>query len=252
MSGDLTTDKEGFWRRQISLSRTTPQLVFDVLFGVLMPLACFYLDPGIIGGTMAASFLRLKVLVYTLSILAILTLSLWLIIGHRAKSSGVIFGGILLVGAIASFVIGVVILPLTLIGIFFIIGILGFVPFITAFVYLRNGVKAIRLTSSTLGRPVLVGAILSSAIVFSALPGIAQWEFDRVVEDSVNQILSGDSIAAEAAVRKARYFRWIVDTDRIALEYQQESENERRERLARAYKEITGQDIESRLAILND
>ena len=261
MSSELTTNKEGFWRRQFSLSRTTPQLIFDVTFGVLMPIICFYLDPSVIGGRTSRiirmpltnySFLGWDVLVYTLSILAILSLSLWLTIGHRAKSSGGVFGGILLTGAAASFVIGLVILPLTLIGLLFIIGILGFVPFITAFVYLRNGVKAIRRGSPALSRSALIGAILSSAVVISALPVVAQWEISHLVVRSVDEILGEDSAAASGAVQSVKYFRWIVDTDRIALAYQQESENQRKERLATAYKEITGEDINVRLMILND
>jgi hypothetical protein len=262
MSSELTTDREGFWRRQVSLSRTPAQVVFDVTFGVLMPIICFYLDPGIIGISISEmswmppvshdSFLRLNVLVYTLSGLAILTLSVWLTIGHRAKSSGGIFGGILLAGAVTSFVIGVVILPLTIMGLLFIIGILGFVPFITAFVYLRNGVKAIRRGSSALSRSALIAAILSSAVLISALPVVAQWEVNHIVVQSVNEILGEDPLAAAGAVRRVKYLRWITDTDRIVRAYQEESANERRERLARAYKEITGEDIEMRLAILND
>ena len=261
MSTELPTDKEGFWQRQISPSRTSPQLVFDVTFGVLMPIICFYLDPGIISrsslGTIPIpltydSFLGWNLLIYALSILAILSLSLWLSIGHRAKASGAIFGGTLLMGATASFVIGIVILPLTLIGLLFIIGILGFVPFVTAFVYLRNGVKAIRQGGLALSRSALIGTVVSSAVVISALPVVAQWEVGHIAVQSVDEILGEDSAAAEGAVQRVRYFRWFVDTDRIVLAYELESENQRRERLAAAYKEITGEDIDARLMILND
>ena len=252
MSSILTTHIEGFWRRQFSASTTPLQLVFDVAFGVLMPIICFYLDPGIISGDFRSSFPRMEVFVYAFSILAICTLSLWLTIGHRAKSSGGIFGGIMLAGAVCSFVIGFMILPLTLVGIFFIIGILGFVPFITGFVYLRNAVKAIRRGSSALSRSALVGAVLVSAVVVSALPGFAQWEVSQIVTQSLNDIVGDDSITAERAVQRVKYFRRIIDADKIVRAYQEESGKERKERLARAYEEITGEDLEMRLAILND
>lgn len=261
MSSELTTRKEGFWRRQFSLSRTTPQLVFDVIFGVFMPIICFYLDPGIIGTSTVGkiempvtynSFLGWNALVYVLSFLEILSLAVWLAIGHRTKSSGGVLGGILLMGATLSSAIGIVILPLTLWGLLVIIGILGFVPFITAFVYLRNGVKAIRRGSSALSRSALIGAVLSSAVVISAVPVVVQWEVSHVAARSVEEILGEDPAAAEGAVHRVRYFRWFVDTDRIALAYEQESEKQRKERLAAAYKEIAGQDVNVRLIIMND
>jgi len=49
MSDDtLLHGKVGFWKRQFQLRPTTGQRTFDVLFGVLTPLLCLILDPGIL------------------------------------------------------------------------------------------------------------------------------------------------------------------------------------------------------------
>lgn len=41
-------ERDGFKARQVSAARTPAQVVFDVVFGILMPVFCFYFDPGIV------------------------------------------------------------------------------------------------------------------------------------------------------------------------------------------------------------
>jgi hypothetical protein len=44
----------------------------------------------------------------------------------------------------------------------------------------------------------------------------------------------------------------VIDTDKLVREYENEIAPERKERLRRAYKEITGEEIDYRLRVLND
>ena len=256
MDGTLTKNIEeegiGFWARQTGHFPTAGQVIFDIVFGILMPLLCFYFDPGIIRGNLYTALRHASMFIYVFSGVAIFTLTLWFAIGHRAHSSRAIFGGVLLAGAICSISIGIIILPLTLLGVLLIIGVLGFVPFLTGFVYLRNGLRAIgRGNVPGAGSPRFAMVVLSAVLV-TGLPALAQWKANDIVESSMTEILSRDTGSADAAIRRIRRFQWIVDADRIVREYERETNGPRRERLGRAYKEITGVDIETRLSNLND
>ncbi len=183
-------EKLSFWRRQFSSSRTIPQLVYDVIFGIVLPILCFKFDPIVFSGRGAGTDIvpiaQFRSFVYLFSALSIVTLVVWLLTYRALKSAGGIIAGVLLSGAVCSLLIGVLILPLSIIGLMFIIGALGFTPFFTAFVYLRNGVRAMKSAGFYISYSKLVSSLLSGAF------------------------------------------------------------------LARAYKEITGDDIEHRLAILVD
>jgi hypothetical protein len=174
------------------------------------------------------------------------------VLGTRTRAlSGAAFG-VLLAGSVLSFLIGFIILPLTFIGLFFIIGVLGFVPFLTAFVYFRNAVRCLRQRDARDSRPLFIGTMLLGAILVTSIPAIAQWEIRQVALDSAEQLLHSDSPSIEGAVQRLKYLSWFVDTDVIVRAYEHERDPIRKERLSRAYKEITGDDIEDRLTILND
>ncbi len=245
-------ERAGFWRRQFDASPTSGQVAFDVVFGVLMPLCCFYLDPGIVRRGFSTPLGELSIFIYAFSGFAILTLSIWLVFGHRMRLLTAMFGGVLLAGAVISFSIGVIILPLTLIGILFVIGVLGLVPFITGFVYLRNGVRAIDPASLRATGSSRVAIVVFSAAIAVALPGAAQWRISETVRQSIAQILDENVASIDEPIAKIKRLHVVVDTDRLVRAYEKEEAPVRRERLAHAYKEITGQEIEKRLRVLND
>lgn len=245
-------ERAGFWERQFSATQTPGQMVFDVVFGLLMPLFCFYFDPGIVRRGAFTPLGDLSIFIYAFSGLAIVALFIWLVFVRRNRSSNPILGGVLLAGATVSFSIGVMILPLTLIGILFVIGLLGLVPFVTGFVYLRNGVRAIGPGNPVASRSPRVATVVCAAVIAIGLPGVAQWTVIRIVRQSIAEILDQNSPSIEAPVARIKRLHLVVDTDRIVREYEKEPETKRRERLGRAYREITGEEIETRLRILND
>ena len=80
-------------------------------------------------------------------------------------------GGLFLAGSVISLIVGIILLPFSLIGMFFLIGFLGFTPLFSSFVYLRNGVRAIkgsRLDSQTWAvyRAVIIAALYSLIVPF--------------------------------------------------------------------------------------
>lgn len=261
MNSILTVDDEpypaSFWRRQFTPAYTYYQIVFDAIFGIVMPLVCFYFDPGIIRGGTFRGYLPMlphAILVYSLSGIAMFTLVVWLSLAPRIKAAaGAIIAGAFVAGAVCSFTIGIIIVPLTILGLLFIIGILGLVPFVTGFVYLRNAVRAIRSANAFLGDPILAGTVAVGLLISAGVPAIGEFTIDRIVRQSMDQILTQqDPRSFEAAVQRIKYFGWSTDMDTLVRAYESEPNQKRKDSLARAYKEITGQEIEYRLQMLND
>jgi len=137
---------QGFWRRQFGAQVTPAQRRFDVTFGFVMPVLCFVFDPivfhtwlsyepGLLG--------RWQFYAYTISALEVVALAAWLFKASGGGRPPAALGGMLLGGGIFSLVVGLLLLPFSLLGlIFFFVGIFGFTPFFTAVVYLRNGWRA--------------------------------------------------------------------------------------------------------------
>jgi hypothetical protein len=84
------------------------------------------------------------------------------------------------------------------------------------------------------------------------LPGAVQWAIIEIVKQSIAVILDPNSESIDAPVARIKRLHLVVDTDRIVREYEKETNAARKERLGRAYKEITGEEIETRLRVLND
>lgn len=249
-----------FWPRQFSNTITKAQVRWDVVLGIILPVLCFIFDPIVFkgnihdGGTpfIPISLTQFKLFVYFFSALAILTFALWLWLGSKVGLLSGILAGIMLAGAAGSFLIGVLILPLSLIGLMFLIGALGFIPFFTAFVYLRNGIRALNAAKLKFVQPKLAGAVVLGVALVVGVPALSHWQVNKMVAQSMADILRSDGGSTEAAVRRLQYVGWAADLDQIVWAYAQEQEPSRKQNLAGAYREITGSEIENRLAIMRD
>ena len=135
-----------FWRRQFAESVTPAQRRFDVAFGFVMPALCLVFDPIVFRGWSfgeGALLSRWQFYAYTISAMEMVALAAWLLRADGRGRPPAALGGMLLAGGLFSLVVGVVIMPFSLLGIiFFFVGLLGFTPFFTAVVYLRNGWRA--------------------------------------------------------------------------------------------------------------
>ena len=252
LTADKSEEKTGFWSRQVTLAKTPRKPIIEILFGILLPLLCFYFDPGIIRGAISDPLAHKEVLVYSLSALSMASLLLWLTLGDRNNKGTAVLGGIMLAGAICSFSIGVLILPITIIGLFLIIGVLGFIPFFTGWVYLRNALDAIRAGKTSRTTVSRVGIALLASLLAIGVPAAAQWKINSITDQSIVEIVSGTDQDLETAIRRIKRFHLAIDTDKLVREYENEVAPERKERLSKAYKEITGEEIDYRLRILKD
>ena len=138
--------KSYFWRRQFAEQETLAQFIFDGTFGIIAPLLCVIFDPIVFrGGLYDAPLLDdYRIFAYTIIFIEITVLLMWLV-GRQPRMRARVLGHVMYGGALFSLVIGLVLLPFSLIGIaFYGIGLCGFAPFLTFIIYLRNGRRALR------------------------------------------------------------------------------------------------------------
>lgn len=234
-----------FGRRQVAGEPTGPQVVFDVLFGILLPIACLAMDPIVfrgdgVGGPVLGAY---KVQAYVFIGLQVVALALWLLVGPRMAKGAAWFAGPLAAGAVGAALVGVAILPFTLIGLLMIVGALGFSPFLTAFVFLRNALRA-RARGKAYA-PSTSGALFLAGLLAAVLPAVAAAAWVERSFDALRRNPAGPPGLAERL--------GLLEPDRVVLEYQACPPGPRRAALARVYARLThGGDIEQRLAILND
>jgi hypothetical protein len=184
----------------------------------------------------------------------IIALAVWLALGSRAAEWCGVLAGIMLAGALFSLVIGIVLLPFSLFGLIFLIGVLGFTPFLTAFIYLRNARRALKAARPQMPRVGFFVTLLFGATLAVGAPAFAHWRIGNLIQHSLMEVLDGDDAQADAAARRLRPVRWLAagEIDQVVWAYRRATDSQRRERLARSYYEITGDDIEHRLSIIYD
>jgi len=86
-------------------------------------------------------------------------------------------------------------------------------------------------------------------------PGFWPRQFSNdvtMVTQSMNDLLRGDVHSAEFAIQKLRYVGWAADLDQVVWTYRGATDETRKATLAKAYKEITGEDISNRLNVMLD
>ncbi|PYS81303.1 MAG: hypothetical protein DMF70_09500 [Acidobacteria bacterium] len=245
-----------FWRRQFAPEVTRPQLVFDVVFGAIGPILCFVFDPVVFHSGFGGPplFPAYQPIVYLFSGFEIVLLCFWLIMGPGSELWNAMFGTALLCGGLFCLAIGCILLPFSAMGLMFGIGLFGFTPFLTALVYLRNGSRALRAKSyesSTFTR--LVGALCGCLFVL-AVPTLLALEIHMTVSSSINEIMRGDAEQASRAAHRLVPLRFFADAelDRVVQAYIAESDPQRKKILKSCYREVTGEDIEVRVRIVQD
>ncbi|MBI4586088.1 MAG: WD40 repeat domain-containing protein [Planctomycetes bacterium] len=169
--------KAGFWKRQFLGEPTGKQVVFDVLFGLLLPVICLIFDPIVLSRWLPGDSSGEPALLeeyhqsaYAGIAFQLLALAGWLCCRRRLARLGPFLGGIFLSGAALALAIGAWISPQSFFGLlFFFIGALGFSPFFAALVFARNGIRAIAAAGKGFpGLQVFSGAFLIVLILILA------------------------------------------------------------------------------------
>ena len=223
---------------------------FIVFFGMIAPIICVALDPIVFQDRMALylspksyGFLEfIRVEVFTLMIIGILALLVWM--AFKPRSS--ILVGILYAGSLVAFIIGIVILPLSIIGLFIIIGLFGFTPFLTGFAFFVAANQARRHLAPPRFFCFKTVSIIITVIIICVIPVGYHLTLTRYVDQNIKHILAQDN-EADDAVQRLKDIRWRVNLpafDKMVSEYQYCDDEELIKYLSTAYSDITGESIE--------
>ncbi len=245
-----------FWSRQFGLERTGLQDTFDIAFGILLPILTLVADPIVFKGGLLGDEPLLgdyQVFAYLISGFELVVLVVWFFLGRQLTSFSAPIGGILIAGGIFSLVVGVLILPYSVIGLIVLIGAAGFTPFLTSFVYLRSGVRALKSQdrNDTFGARFLLAG---GAGLFSfGLPFLVSYQLTSTISTATRDLLYGDPVAARQAFER---LKWLpipeVERQRFVEIYRLEANSERRNLIKKYYAELTGEDIDLKLRIMDD
>lgn len=112
------------------------------LFGILLPIVAVLFDPAVFRGNGFLS--EWTAAGYALILIGVVSTSYWLL----SKKAGPVLAGTFAISSFGSLIIGVVLLPLSFVGaLLFGIGLLGLIPFGTAYVLCRCSMEAWRQSS---------------------------------------------------------------------------------------------------------
>ena len=245
-----------FWFRQFAVERTGAQDAFDVVFGILLPMVTFVADPivfkgGIVGDEPVLGDYQL--FAYLISGLEMVVLVLWFSLRRHLTSFSAPIGGILIAGGLFSLAVGVLILPYSLLGLIVLIGAAGFTPFLTAFVYFRSGVRALKAQerNDTFGARFLLagGAVLLSL----GAPWLVSYQLTSTISTATRDLLYGDPVASAQAFERLKWLPIPEANRREFVEtYRLERNIERKSLLKRYYAELTGEDLDLKVRYMDD
>ena len=235
------------------LRRAFDSTASSIILGILAPIACFALKPVLLPGDRfelpGLGFISaFWIFGYGVIGLGIATLSLWLWRGTRLGAWCGVVSGVLAACALFAGGLGLVLLPFSLIGLLVLIGALGFVPFLTATTFARNAIRAFAHARTVLGEPWAWGSMVLGAALVVGVPGAIQARVSLAVRHAIGDVARGDP----TAMARLRAWYPYAHRDRLVWSYSAERDPARRERLARAYRELTGEHVEQRLSVLND
>ena len=238
----------GIWARQISGRGTVWQTAFDVAFGIVAPILCVAFDPGVLrpdGWEFLGALQDVRLFVYLVIALGIAALGYFLV----TRKGSWILAGALYAAAVFAVFLGVVMLPMSALGLLLVVGIFGFTPFVSAFVLWRNA-RRCRQSAEVRANAWLAAAL--GFLLMLGVPGLVQGGVATMGNRAVARVIGGAGHDVSGDVRIARRMRVATRADAIVSAYQKSTDLAERARLAAAYEEITGVSMERRLGQLGD
>lgn len=252
--------KIAFWKRQFQTEATNKQKIFDIVFGVILPVVCCYFDPIVfkggvwgLGDPFLADF---RAFAYILSFTSIMALLGFILCGEKFKWFNGFLSGLFGIGAVISLLIGIIIFPVSLFGLLILIGALGFTPFLAAFVYLRNSVRAFELAQPIFKQSFLIRSVVLSAVLSLVIPYLANVK----IQNALEIMLEGDANTVQTMGYKFKYIAPLVNTNALVLQYRKERRykdekiiyGEKGKAIAELYKDLSGEDIEREERVVYD
>lgn len=236
-----------FWSRQFAQQSTPRRLSFDIAFGIIVPMFCLVLDPIVFRSGVDTPLLKgYEILGMTPILMGWLSLTAWLSMGRPAA----LLSGLMAGGALYALLLGIFLLPYSGIGMIFLIGFLGYTPFITAFAFWRNAAIAFQRARQS-GIAAILPAFLGFVIA-CACPFAAQFYVNHETSRALVLIQADDPETVGRGIVVLRRIGIVAGYDRLVDVYAEEESESRRGKLVKAYRELTGSDIEVVLSRLRD
>jgi hypothetical protein len=245
--------KVGFWEKQTPDELSKKQKWFDLIFGVILPIVFLYFEPIVRSDGLWGDYRLFANLAISIGIIFLLLQLYW---PKRFQEFQAVKTGVLFIGGMFALLLGIVMLPLSLLGIgFFWIGLLGLFPFFTAFVFLRNSDIALsQALKTSLNFSRLITGIVVGIILALGVPGIIQFGTTHYVDKSIEMVINGDIEEGNQGVRRLQWAFWCSTGcyDDIVWAYREEWDKSRKEYLLDVYEDLTGEDLQDQLWILMD
>lgn len=238
--------KFSFWKRQFQMEPTGGQKLFDTVFGIVLPVACFFFDPivfrtgGGFGGALAGGYKPFAYLLSFVSIMGLLAFKLW---GEKLKWLNGLLSGLFAAGATVSLIVGIVLFPFSVMGLVVLIGILGFTPLFTAFVYWRNAVRAHKTALPILGRALSARTMILAALFSLTIPAV----LNANIENQLKIMKTGNAEEIRRAAQKLKYVAPLADFSSLRNNFGEYDangmfiENEESRAFEESYKMLTGE-----------
>jgi len=212
--------------------RSSKHLALCAVFGIILPIVCYIADPFVMGGWLSLASL----FVFGLSVLTMFAMLTWIVAGGRSTAVDAVVAGVLFVGAGVAALVGILILPFSLIGLFVFIGALGLVPFGTAAVC----VSAARRALHPGGALQALGAALAALLLAS---GYA-YAWEAAISKATKAFRLGwDRDDQAHVVEELALWRAFLPEKIIARRTSAELGPVGFERFATRYLEVTGVDL---------
>lgn len=246
--------KVSFWKRQFQEQSTKAQRKFDWIFGVILPVICFVFDPIVFKGKAwgVAVLGNYKPFAYLLSFVSIMAIAAWLIWGAKLKWLNGFLAGLFFIGGLISLGVGIVLIPISLMGLIILVGVLGFTPLFTALVFLRNAFRAVQSSKTILEESVLIYSVAFGAIFGFVVP----WVVNVEIIKSLENIKNGDAQIVRAEAEKLAFVKPLVNFDTLALIYQrtpfEDRKTDKMKSIAEIYSQLTGENVEDKSGVLMD
>ena len=238
-----------FWSRQFVDGPTRWQVMFDFCAGVLVPVVCVARDPVVFHASHSGATLgEYRVAGLIVIGIGLLSLTGWIMFRRPA---GLFIG---LLGAATAFamLLGVLLLPLTLPRLIALTEVYGLIPFFVALVFFRNGYRAFIRARRHERRTSVIALAALGVFVSLAGPWVGQILVNRQVSEAEPLLVSNVPLEVTHGIGILRSLGPLYDPDRLILEYRAETIPVFQRQIASVYQELTGEDIEWRIAQRGD
>lgn len=120
------------------------------------------------------------------------------------------------------------------------VGLLGLIPFATAFAFARNGLRAVRTARARRAgaAPWAAGWALAAGLAIA--PVLAQGALDTRTREALEVALADDAAREQAAVARLRPLGFWADDQPFQREWQGTDDRARRSRLERVWHDARG------------